>query len=151
MKKSIFILAIMSGALFASCKSNSEKKADAVENVVEANKDLNNVTEEINTDNVTKENDSEWQTFKMEAYKSIANNEIRITELQKAVKKPGNTFDEAYRKSIEILLDKNIALKNKISNYENNQTDWTSFKREFNSDMNELGQAFKDLTVNNKK
>ena len=50
-----------------------------------------------------------------------------------------------------MLEEKNASLKTKISDYENNQTDWESFKREFDSDMTKLGQAFKDLTVNNKK
>jgi hypothetical protein len=30
-------------------------------------------------------------------------------------------------------------------------SDWQSFKREFNHDMDELGNAFNNLTVNNKK
>ena len=31
------------------------------------------------------------------------------------------------------------------------QSNWESFKREFNHDMDEIGQALKDLTVDNKK
>jgi hypothetical protein len=49
------------------------------------------------------------------------------------------------------LEQKNASLKTKIENYENNQTDWQSFKREFNADMSQLGKALKDLTVDNKK
>jgi hypothetical protein len=151
MKKSIFMLAILAGTFFTSCKSNSEKEADAVEDVVDATDDLNKVTEEVNQDNVTKANDVEWQSYKMEANKSISENETRITELQTAMNKPGNTFDANYKKSIQALVDRNEALKTKIADYENNQTDWDTFKREFDSDMSGLGQAFKDLTVNNKK
>ncbi len=151
MKKSIIVLSIIAGTFFTSCKNNEEKSAEAVEDVVEANEDLNKVAEEVNKDNMTKANDEEWQTYKAEAYKSISENETRIAELQTAMKKPGSTFDAAYKKSIESLVDKNTALKNKITDYENNQTDWETFKREFNYDMTELGKAFKDLTVNNKK
>jgi hypothetical protein len=32
-----------------------------------------------------------------------------------------------------------------------NQSDWVSFKREFNHDMDEIGKAFEDLTIDNKK
>lgn len=145
------MLAILAGTFFTSCKSNSEKEADAVEDVVEATDDLNKVTDEVNQDNITKANDAEWQAYKMEANKTISENETRITELQTAMKKPGKTFDDAYKKSIEALVDKNTALKTRITDYENNQTDWDTFKREFDSDMQGLGQAFKDLTVNNKK
>ncbi len=151
MKKSIFMLAILTGTLFTSCKSNSEKEADAVEKVQDATEDLNTVTDDVNKDAMTKANDTEWQSYKMQANKTISENETRITELQTAMKKPGKTFDAAYRKSIEALVDKNASLKTKIADYENNQTDWDTFKREFDSDMAGLGQAFKDLTVNNKK
>jgi hypothetical protein len=145
------MLAIIAGALFTSCKSNSEKEADAVEDVVDATDDLNKVNDEVNQDNTTKANDAEWQEYKMEANKTIAENDTRIVELQMAMKKPGKTFDENYKKSIDVLVDKNTSLKTKIADYENNQTDWDTFKREFDSDMTGLGQAFKDLTVNNKK
>ncbi len=151
MKKSIFMLAIMAGTTFVSCKNNAEKEADATEKVQDATEDLKDVKNDVNKDAITKANDAEWQTYKMEANKTIAENETRIMELQTAMKKPGKTFDTNYKKSIEALSDKNTALKTKIKDYENNQTDWDTFKREFDSDMSGLGQAFKDLTVNNKK
>lgn len=154
MKKSLLILAIttfVGGTMFTSCKSNSDKKEDAVENVANAKQDLKDVKTEVANDAVTKANDAEWQTFKTEANATIASNETRIEDLKKAIEKPGTTFDATYAKSIDVLEEKNTALKTKITNYENNQTDWQSFKREFKSDMDGLGQAFKDLTVNNKK
>lgn len=151
MKKSIFMLAILAGTLFTSCKTNTEKEADAVEDVVDATEDLNAVTEDVNRDETTKANDAEWQAYKMEANKTISENETRIAELQNAMKKPGKTFDANYKKSIEDLVERNAALQTRIIDYENNQTDWDTFKREFDSDMQGLGQAFKDLTVNNKK
>lgn len=154
MKKSIFILAVttfIAGNVFVSCKSNSDKEEEAIENVQDAEQKLEDVTEDINNDAITKANDAEWQTYKTEANNTIAENEKRIAELKKAMKKPGTTFDATYEKNIDALEDRNAALKTKISDYENNQTDWASFKREFSSDMNEIGDALKDLTVNNKK
>jgi DNA polymerase II small subunit/DNA polymerase delta subunit B len=154
MKKSIIVLAaasVMVGNVFLSCKSNSEKESDAVEKVQDAKENLDDVTEDINEDTISKANDAEWQTYKSEAIKTITANETRIAELKKAINKPGTTFDKAYVKSIASLEDKNASLKIKITNYENNQTDWDSFKREFNSDMNELGTAIKEVTTKNKK
>jgi len=154
MKKSIFIFTIatcMVGSIITSCKSNSEKEEDAVENVQDAKDNLEEVKVANDNDAITKANDAEWQTFKDEANKTISENEARIIALKKAMNKPGSTFDATYKKSISTLEDRNTALKTKISDYENNQTDWASFKREFNSDMTELGNALKDLTVNNKK
>jgi septal ring factor EnvC (AmiA/AmiB activator) len=118
--------------------------------VQDANDDLNAVTNDVNNDATTKANDAEWQTYKMEANKTIDLNETRITELQNAIKKSGKTFDDNYKKSITALEDRNSALKTKIADYENNQTDWETFKREFDSDMAGLGKAFEDLGRNNK-
>ena len=154
MRKSILVLAVttfLAGNVFTSCKSNTEKEEDAVENVQDAKENLENVTEDINKDAITKANDAEWQTFKAEANNTIVENEARIVELKKAMNKAGTTFDATYKKNIETLQERNAALKTKIADYENNQTDWASFKREFDSDMTELGSALKDLTVNNKK
>jgi chromosome segregation ATPase len=154
MKRTILTLAVtmfMAGNVFTSCKSNSDKEEDAIENVQDAEQNLEDVTEDINNDAITKANDEEWQTYKTEANNTISENEKRIADLKKAMKKPGTTFDATYEKNIDALEDRNAALKTKIDNYENNQTDWTSFKREFSSDMKEIGVALKDLTVNNKK
>ncbi len=153
-KKSILIFAFAAfivGSVFTSCKSNSEKEEDAKENVQEAQENLEDVKEDINNDSITKANDVEWQAYKAEVNKTIAENEARIVELRKAINKQGTNFDVAYKKNIDALEERNDSLKKKISDYENNQTDWDSFKREFDSDMTELGNAFKNLTTNNKK
>jgi hypothetical protein len=42
-------------------------------------------------------------------------------------------------------------MKARIDAYDKSQSDWESFKREFTHDMEGLGQALNDLTVNNKK
>jgi hypothetical protein len=61
-------------------------------------------------------------------------------------------MDATYIASIDALEQKNAALKSKLNTYENNaQSDWESFKREFNHDMDQLGNSLRDLTVNNKK
>ena len=154
MKNSFYTLAIailFAGTLITGCKSNSEKEADAAENVQEAKEDLNNVKSDTRKDVISKANDAEWQTYKAEANKTIMANEKQIEALTVAMNKPGKTFDSAYKSNIEALKSRNVALKNKIADFENNQTDWDSFKREFDSDMTSLGNALKDLTVNNKK
>ncbi len=136
------------------CKaSGSVAKASALSLHVVANaqKDLEDTEQEVVDDQLKKANDADWQTYKAEANKTIAANDTRILELKKVAKKSGTRFDTAYEKSIDELEKRNKSLKTKIEDYENNKTDWTSFKREFNSDMTELGKALKDLTVDNKK
>lgn len=154
MKKSIFALVVilaLSGTIPVGCKSNTDKEADAEQSVQDAEANQVAVNDDIKEDANKKANDEEWQTFKAEANATIDANETRIKELKAAIKKPGNTFDATYAKNIDDLESKNAALRKKIANYENNQTDWSSFKREFESDMTSLGESLKDLTVNNKK
>ncbi len=154
MKKACYIIAItafIGGISLVGCKSNTQEKEDAIENVNEANQDLDQVEADQAADQVIKANDAEWQTYKSESNNTIMANEARIKELRKAMDKPGKTFDKSYAKSIDALEERNTALKNRIGDYENNQTDWESFKREFSSDAEGVANAFKDLTVNNKK
>ena len=48
------------------------------------------------------------------------------------------------------LENKNTELKNKLNEYKEVSTDkWAIFKKEFDHDMNELGEALKNLTSNN--
>jgi chromosome segregation ATPase len=154
MKKSIFILAVatlLSGNVLTSCKSNAEKENDALENVQDANQSLEDAQTETVTDAAnTKANEAEWQAFKAEVDADIAKNEARIAGLKSDLKKQGKAMDASYEKRVDELEAKNEALKTKLKEYEVTQTDWNEFKREFNSDMSDLGDAFKNLTVNNK-
>jgi hypothetical protein len=153
MKKTTLMLALvgmLGSTAFISCKSNSDKEADAAENVTEAKQEMQDTQEENKADAMTKANDAEWQTYKKETLATIEKNKTQIASLKKAMKKPGTTFDASYAKSISDLEEKNNALETKIDNYENNQTDWDSFKRGVSSDMNDVAQAFKNISANHK-
>ena len=154
MKKIFFLLALtagLTGLLIIGCKSNTEKNEEAVENVNDANANLKDVQDEAIDDASKKATDVEWQTYNNEMLSTISTNEDRITDLKKALNKPGNKFDANYSKNINLLQKRNLDLKIRIENYENNKTDWESFKRQFNSDMDEFGKEFDDFIVKNKK
>ena len=93
----------------------------------------------------------EWAEFKSESERKIMENEARIQELKQKMMEPGVGLDSLRQNRIERLEEKNNELRVKIRTYENDQSDWESFKREFNHDMDEIGDAFKDLTIDNKK
>ena len=67
------------------------------------------------------------------------------------MKKPGEIFDALYEKKIANLELQNKDMKARLEAYEKIQSDWESFKYEFNHDMDAIGEALKDLTVDNKK
>lgn len=146
MKKLLFIpiVAIFSAAtLFVSCKPSAKEEA-AKENVEEAKEDLAEARQEAN--------EEEWQSFKNEMNAVIDKNDARIAELKKDMKKTGQKADAEYDRKIDALKAKNDSLKVKMEGYKNDaNSDWQSFKTEFNHDMEGLGDALNNLTVNNKK
>lgn len=143
-------MVILAHAVFTGCQSSADKLEAANQNVEKEKQDLQEAQKDANAVAVKVANAEEWAAFKTESEVKIKDNQIRIDELKVKMSKPGKTFDAMYAKNIENLEQKNKDLKARIGAYEANQSDWDSFKREFNHDMDELGQALRDLTVNNK-
>ena len=57
-----------------------------------------------------------------------------------------------YKEKIAKLEQKNTDMKRRMDDYKSDsQEQWESFQREFNHDMDELGNSLKDLTKNNTK
>jgi len=154
MKKMIFILAVttlMAGTIFTGCKSSTQKQEAARDKVKDAKQDLNEAQKDANAAAQVVATEEEWKIFKSESELKIKDNEIRIAELTVKMNKQGEIFDELYRKNIANLEQQNKDMKARLEAYEKSQTNWESFKREFNHDMDAIGKALKDLTVDNKK
>jgi len=147
MKITIITLALstmlIAGTVFTSCKSPAQKEEAAQAKVDEAQQDLNAAQVKVATS-------EEWATFKSESELKIKDNEIRIAEIKVKMKKPGKVFDALYQKRIDELEERNLEMRVRMNTYENSKSDWESFKTEFNHDMDELGKALKDLTIENK-
>jgi outer membrane murein-binding lipoprotein Lpp len=154
MKKQIYALAVtalMAGTIFTSCQSSTEKVADAKEEVKEAKQELKEERQDANAEAQKAADAEAWRIFKAETEVKIKDNDARIAELKVRKAKPGKVLDPLYAKQIEGLEKRNRDLNARIDNYVPGQTNWEAFKSEFNHDMDELGQALKDLGVDNKK
>jgi hypothetical protein len=155
MNKTIITLAITSmlvaGSVFTSCKSPAQKEDAAQAKVEDAQQDLNAAQDKADAATLKVATAEEWKIFKTESEIKIRDNEIRIAELKAKMKKPGKVFDSMYEKRIDALEQQNRDLRLRMETYEKSQSDWETFKAEFNHDMDELGKALKDLTVDNKK
>jgi len=141
----------MAGAIFTGCQSATQKNEAARDKVQDAKEDLKaaeNNAEAVKIKTATAE---EWKEFKSETEAQIRVNEKSISEFKEKMKKSGKTLDAVYEKKIDALEQQNRDMQARIDGYEKSQSDWESFKSEFNHDMDELGKALKDLTVNNKK
>ncbi|MCD6018773.1 MAG: hypothetical protein K0S53_1894 [Bacteroidetes bacterium] len=147
MKKTIFILAIstLSMGLITSCKSGTEKVEDAKENIAEEQKDV----EEAKIDYV-----EEYEKFKADQDLRMAENEKQIAEMKAKTAEMKKDARADYEKRVVELETKNAELRAKLRDYkhdEHDNTKWETFKREFNHDMDEMGNAFRDLGKNNAK
>ena len=146
MKKTIFYTAlsvIIASSIFTSCESKDKKVEDAKEDVQDAKQELKEAQHELNAG---------YSTFKTDAETKIADNEKRIAELREKLNKPGKApLDEMRKKRIDELEEKNAVLRARLYGYEKERSDWETFKREFNHDMESIGDAFKDLGKDNTK
>ena len=90
--------------------------------------------------------EKEWQQFKSDAELKISANEKSINEFKAKMKTEGTKFKAKYEKEVAVLERKNIELKKKISEYKYEGKDnWEEFKREFNHDLDVVGNAIKDI------
>ncbi len=165
-KSSTLVMSILvTGIIFSGCSSPAKKEeADqkkiekSQEEVAEAQRDLQTAKQEADAtvqqvnadDKITKENEA-WVAFRAESIAKIHNNEVRITELRDKMKSSGKTMDKMYAKKIDKLEERNNELRKEIEQYQEKPSNWESFKAEWNHDMDELGNAFKDLVTDNKK
>jgi outer membrane murein-binding lipoprotein Lpp len=153
MKKTLFTLVIttfMAGTVLTGCQNTSKKEEAAQDNVEDARENLDDAKEEL-TEARKAATEEEWNAFKASTNATITENEMRIAEMKASMRKTGKSIDEEYAQKIDALEQKNNDIKATIKTYKNDSSsDWESFKQEYNRDMDELGEAFKNLTVDNK-
>jgi hypothetical protein len=146
MKKSILVLAactLIGSSIMTGCNSASDKVVIAQENVAEANSDL---------DQANKEYLAEVENYRIETAARIAANDESIREFNARVEKDKRAANADYKKKMAELQQKNVDMKLRMDNYrEEGKDKWVIFKTEFSHDMDEMGKAFKDLTVKNVK
>lgn len=155
MKKTILILVgtsvFIAGMIFTGCQSSTQRQEAAQLKVQDAREDLNSAKKEANEAAQIVATAEEWKAFRSESELKIKANEIRITELKAKMNKPGEILDPLYSQRITTLEQQNKDLRARLDAYEKSQSNWESFKREFNSDMDAIGRAFQNLTVDNKR
>jgi predicted RNase H-like nuclease (RuvC/YqgF family) len=138
-------VAIIAGGMFTGCMSQAQKEEAARAKVEDAREDLNDAKVEANRVALKTATAEEWRIFKNESDLKFKENEPRIAELRVQLNRSGTTLDHVYAQRIETLEEKNRGMRNRMTVYENNKSDWETFKREFTRDMEALGNSFKDV------
>ena len=151
-KQSIYVIALASFAtvavFFTSCDNNnnkysSERAEDAAEDLRDAKKDL---------DEAQREYTIKYNDFKREMDNKITENDKAIAALKADVRERNAEAKVNWNTAVNDLERKNQSLKDRINDYKaDGNANWDEFKREFNHDMDRLGEALKDMTQNNVK
>ncbi len=131
----------------AACQSTQTKIDNAQEKVKDAKQDISDLNKEVKADAVKVANTNEWNAFRETTELQIKTNEARIAEIRVALSMPGKLFSEINDKKVEKLVKKNQDMRIKLESYEKDQTDWDSFKKTYNDDLNELVADIATLTA----
>jgi hypothetical protein len=146
----ISVILLIAAAATTGCSSASENQQSA--NITAGPTETappNNTAQTVAVpDSITK---AEWEEFKSYSESVIQKNEATIEDLKLKMKDSGKSADSLYVLRINTLEQNNKDMKRRISDYEKDQSNWSTFKREFNHDMDALGNALKDLSKDNKK
>lgn len=153
MKKIVFTLAataLIAGVLFTSCNSSSRKIKNAEDKVLDAKEAV--IDTKIDLTQARQVSVNEFQQFKTDFQNLISTNEKKIAGLKLSIADASQKNKIQFGEKLSVLEKRNNELKIKLAEYEEDETDqWKAFKLEFKHDMDELGKAFSDFTVNNKK
>lgn len=147
MKKSMTIVTVLIliavAAYFISRNSSAENVASAEDKVMEAQRNLDNANIAYLTD---------METYRKETKAKIDANNESIAAFNARIEAEKEEAKTDYKRKIAKLEQTNTDMKKRLDDYKADGKDnWEKFRIEFNHDMEELGKAFKDLTVSSIK
>ncbi|MBU0474394.1 MAG: hypothetical protein KKF62_09530 [Bacteroidetes bacterium] len=135
------VIMLLAGFVFTSCENNRKNVADAKEDVESAKQDLRDARAEY---------DKEWQQFRTDSELKINVNQKGIDDFKVKLRTASSTFKNKFENEIVSLEEKNIELKERISEYNfQGKDNWEAFKREFNHDLDATEKALKDVLNQN--
>ena len=142
------VAGVVSLTLTVGCSRTPEQK------VADAKADLKEVVHDLK-DAVADGQDAareEWTKFRDGYEAKIEANDKVVAEYKARMTTADGKLQEKFDKKIDDLERRNRVLKAKLNDYKSDgKSAWEQFKSEFSHDMDELGTALKDFTVDNKK
>ena len=137
MKKLIFIItAIFFGSTIAVAQQQEGELKSARKNIASAQADLKQAK---------KDSIAEYHQFKTESFAQIDENNKTIEALKAEKLAREKAATERYLEKVKSLEAQNKELRESVINYRaDGNTNWVSFKREFNRKMQVLRQSFLD-------
>jgi len=154
MKKKILSMAVIAFIVLTASTSfgqTVDKKSEkARENILEGKKDVLEAKQDLKV--AQKDSVADFQVFKEEAEAKILKNEKILANLKVKVTNADLKDKADCEKNLAVLEQKNVTLEKRLADYKpNGETKWSSFKTEYNNDMDELEKELKDFTIENEK
>jgi antitoxin component YwqK of YwqJK toxin-antitoxin module len=142
----IAVLMIVSG--FATFAQEDKKAAEARKDVEKAEKSMKHAKAHLREAKI--DSAADYKAFRTSAELKIADNKTQIAKLKSKKSNDTKEVKEKYDDKVLALETKNDDLRKRIETSDNTKTgSWSAFKREFNHDMTELGQAITDIVKDN--
>ena len=126
------------------CASPATKVDDAKENLHDAEVDLAKSLKDSTEA-------ADWKEFKTSAQTKLDAYRSDIAALREKKSKGGKFMDPIYGEQILTLEQKSLSLQTRVDDYEKYHSNWETFKREFDHDVEELGKTLKDISTDNTK
>jgi len=141
MKKPIYFLAaavLTVGSILSACESKEKKVENAEQKVDTDQQKLSAAKDTLNT---------EFSGFRADGEKRIADNDRKIERLKEELTTGGGTkpLDPARRDKIEQLKKRNADLRARLDKYDKAQSDFITFRNQFDKDMASLDTAYAEL------
>lgn len=139
------------GLSFLGCQTPEQKAENAQNNLQDAKHNLALTQQKANQADQKVADANEWKTFRTESEAKIKNNSVLIESYKYKMKHSGKIMDSVYEYKIHELDKENKKLISQMDEYEKQNSDWETFKKEFNRDMEKVGKSIKDLMDDTKK
>lgn len=135
-KLSITLCSLTLLLLTSNCSSPSQDVKNSKEDISNAQEALIKAENEVAAEIIS---------FKNKSQQQINDNEVNIAQLKAKIKSNSKSVKDDFRDQLEILEQKNTAMKTRISEYKDNgKENWQAFKTGFSNDMDQLSQSLND-------
>jgi hypothetical protein len=143
----LVVTAFVAGTTLTTFGQVPDKQSvKARENLKEEKKDVVVAKQDLKV--AQKDSVSEYQKLTKESDLKFKNNEKSIAELRESITKSSSKEMATDQKKVSLLEVKNNNLKKELADYKVlGQTQFTTFKTEFNRDLDQLAKELKDFKI----
>lgn len=146
----VSVVVIMAGTISTAYGQVPDKKSEkARENLKDAKKEVVEAKQDLMA--AQKDSVSEYLKFKRESDLKLKSNDKSIADLKMKIAESVSKDKVTFQKNIGLIEIKNDNLKLRLAEYKDEgQTKLSTFKSEFDHDLDLVGKELKNFTDNNK-